>query len=166
MSPREVILYSRSCNNPAELVLLEQRFPDTLRSLMVFTTTFEIDYRVTFVEAKTADIAQNVLVSNIVPDSSLARYMRHARIAKFVQRKRLSFEYYASTAASTFGVTHLDDKRLALCSDSDAVLLFKAASVSVLNQARPKGYFPCRPFYFAADRLAQALHALLIDIPD
>lgn len=40
---RDVFLYGRFCNNLAELVLPDQGFIDTLRSLMLFAATFEMD---------------------------------------------------------------------------------------------------------------------------
>lgn len=104
-------------------MLPDQFFVDTLVSLMVFATTFENDYLVPFVEAKMTEIAQDLPVSNFIPAVSLASYMRHVRIAKFVLRKSLSFHHVESTAASTFAATHLDNKLLASCLDSDAVLL-------------------------------------------
>lgn len=60
-------------------------------------------------------------------------------------------------------MTHLDDKRFASSSDSDALLPLKAASAYQLNAPRPKDCFPCRPFYSEADRLAKGLPSLFND---
>lgn len=61
---------------------------------------------------------------------------RYKVVTKFVLRKPVSIEYFENSAASTFGATHLDDKTLAHCLDSDAVWLFKAMTAYLQNPAR------------------------------
>lgn len=80
-----------------------------------------MNYGAPFVEARGTNTALELFVSNLVPGASPVSYTRHVRMTKLVLRKPLSFEYFESTAASTIGMTHLDDIRLAFCSDSDAV---------------------------------------------
>lgn len=167
MSSRKSFLYSRSCNIVAELVLPDQRFQHTLRSLMVFASTFEMDYVILFDEAKTTAIAQELLLSNLVPGPSLASYMRQICITKFVLRMALLFEYPENSAAPKFAVTNLEDKRLSSCSissTSDSVVLLNAESMYLLNPASRNGHFPCRPIYYVADKFGNALHALFNDI--
>lgn len=53
------------------------------------------------------------------------------------------------------------ERRLASFSDSDSVSLLKPASAYLHNQAGPKRNFSCGPFYFAADRFFNAVHAFL-----
>lgn len=64
----------------------------------------------------------------------------------------------------TFGLIHLDDKRLASCLDIDALLPVKVPSAYPPNRARSNESFSCRPFYYKADRLVKALRACLNDI--
>lgn len=144
-------------------MLPDHHFLDTLRSLIVFATTFKMDYGAPFVEAKMTDIAQNVFVSNFVP-GDLATYIRNVLITKFVLPKPSSLAQFENAAASTLKVTHLDDKCIASCLDTNAVLLMKAASAYLLSPARPKGSLLCSPFYSVADRQVKALHALFHDI--
>lgn len=127
---------------------------------MAFAAGFKMDYGVVFFVSKRTETTQDAHVSNFVPGASFASYRRHVRITKSVLRKPLSLEYFENTAASTIGVIHVDDKSLPTCSDSDAVLVLEAASAYLLNPARSKGNFLCRPFYSAAKRLVKALHAL------
>lgn len=62
MALRDVIFDCRFYNNLAELVLPDQRFLDTLRSLMVLGILAETDYGVHFVKAGMMVIAQDVLL--------------------------------------------------------------------------------------------------------
>lgn len=90
--------------------------------MVVFATMLEMNYGVYFVEAKTTNLAQDLLFTNFVPGASLSCYMRHVCTTKFDLRKLFLFEHSENTAASTFGVTHPDDECLASCSESDTVL--------------------------------------------
>lgn len=105
---REVILYSRLCNNLAELILLDHRFSETLRSPIVCATTLKIDCGVSFADAKMTNISQDLLVSKFFFGffgASFASCMRHARMKKFALRNSMSFKYFEKSVACMFGVT-------------------------------------------------------------
>lgn len=126
---------------------------------MVHGTSSEMDYGAPFIHARMTDIAQNLLVSNIVSGASVASCTQHIRITKFGLRNQMSVEYFQRSAASTFGFTHLDERTLASCSDSEAVHLMKAVSPYLLITAKLKGDFPCCSFCCAAYSYVQMWHA-------
>lgn len=94
-----------------------------------------LDYETFFVDARTTDIAQDLLVSKFIRTASFAGCMRHVGATKFVLRNSMLLEYFKRSVASTFEVTYFHDKVLAFCSGSDAVLPFKAASAYFSNPA-------------------------------
>lgn len=87
-----------------------------------------MEYGTSFADARTTDIAQDLIVSNLIRGASLASCIRLVRVTKFFLLNSMSLECFESSTAFTFAVTHLYDKVLASCSDSDVVLLLKAAS--------------------------------------
>lgn len=84
-------------------------------SLTAFVTTLQMDFGTSFVEAKTTHIEKDLLLSHFFYGASLASYMRHVRVPKFVLRNSMSFEYFESSATFMFRVTHLDDMAFASC---------------------------------------------------
>lgn len=62
ISPTEIVLYGRSCDSLSALVLLDQRFLYTLRSLMACAYTFKTNYGTSFVDASTTDIGRNLIL--------------------------------------------------------------------------------------------------------
>lgn len=113
---------------------------------MAFVATFEVDYGTSFGVARTTDIAQDFLLSNLICGASFASCMRHVHLTKFFLRNPLLFEYFESSAASTLGATHLDNRLLSSCLDYDVALLLKETSAYLSNLARPKSEFSCRLF--------------------
>lgn len=85
-------------------------------------------YRTSFVDVETTVIAQDLLESNFIRGHIFASCMRHVRVRKFFMSKSTSSEYFKSSAASAFGLTHLIDKVEAFYSDSDVFLLLDVAS--------------------------------------
>lgn len=164
MSAREIVLYSRSCNILSGLVLSDTSFIDNLRTLLTFAKTFEMDYGVRFVDARTKDIADDLKAANFLSGASHSSCMRHVRVAKFMVRCPTCLQYVEKCLPETFGITHFDDWRLRSSIDADAVLLIQAAESYLLNPARPKGEFPVRPFYAAAKRYLNALHTVYAEV--
>lgn len=82
------------------------------------------------------DNVQDSVVPKFIHRASFVSCMRHVRVTKFVLLNPMSCEYFGSSAEPTFGVTLLNDKVLASCSDSDAVLLLKVTSAYLSNTGR------------------------------
>lgn len=137
---------------PCQARTADQRFLDMLRSLMAFVVLPEMDYGTSFADARTTETAQDLLVSNFLRGANLASRTRLVRVTKFVIRNPMAIECFASSAVSAFEVIHLDEKVLEFISDSDVVLLLKAAPSFLSDPASRKGKLPCRIFYSALYR--------------
>lgn len=87
--------------------------------------------------------------------------MRHVCVSKLVLRNPGVFEYFDSSAACTFGATHLSNKKLAFCPDSSDVLLFQVAPAHLSCPARPKSELLSQSFYYADYKYIQPLCELV-----
>lgn len=74
---------------------------------MASATRIDMDYCTSFADAKTTNIAQHLLMSYIMRRAGLVSCMRHVCVTEFDLHNAVRLEYYDSSAASTFGVTHV-----------------------------------------------------------
>lgn len=167
MPAREIILYGRSFNTLPSLILSDTFILDRIHKLLTVAETFEMDYGVSVLDARTRIIANDLRGSNFLSSTGHATCTRHVCVAKFVFRcpSARSFVENSSThVAGMFSLTRLRNSTLLTTRESEAVPLLETAERYLGNQFRLKGDFSTRAFYAALKRYIPALSGLYSNV--
>lgn len=139
---------------------------DTLKIILTFARSFEIQYRVSILEASNGNIFEGLQASNLLQGASEMWCLRHFGIAKFLLCCSSAFWYIEEEVPDIFGVTHVQDGLLLTASFEDAVLLLVGARRYVANPNMLKGGLTARAFNKEALQCARLLHVLYSSIMD
>lgn len=137
------------------MVWNDTMFVDIVRSVVSYARTFEDEHNIAFFNARTSDIAQEMITSEFLSSESLSMYLQYARVGKLMMRlkelpaivEKLSAE---KEPRFRFAVTLLDDFRVNGQTSEVVLLLIHAAHQNMNN---PNKDALCRSTVFYNARL-------------
>lgn len=164
MTPREIVIYSRSRNTLPGLVLSNPKFLNVSKTMLTSAEPLEVEYCFPIIDAKTDDIAVDLRGTNFLLGASSASCKRHIGIIETILQWHEAVEFVWDDAPDVICTTHLDDKKLAISRDADTLLLLPAGPHYLSNTDRQKRTFPVHVFHKAEAQYVSALGVLFWDV--
>ena len=122
LTQHEILKHGQLLNTATSHSLPCTTFLDILRTVISYANSFEAEYHVPFVEARTRDIQDDLVAANFIPRASVSTYRRYIHVAKLCCRytwlpnlieslnNRVPLQGNTSTTRLT--VSHLADNTL------------------------------------------------------
>ena len=159
----EVLMLSSSENNVSVLVLETTSVVDILKTIDSYATVFNKSYNLSFVEAKTSLIFQDMKATNFLgtmSDTTIKRYIRWSKaIMPYTRVKEFLYSSECTFANQTRGklnnITYINEYELFNSNEEEMFFMLKCAEAFFSSSKGKKFY--AKPFYlmckFNMDRL-------------
>lgn len=161
LSTHEKLKISRLSNNKAGMSRQDTAMTDILKSVMVYAKTWESSYEVSFVDATTADIYQDMKPSKWFGDKSPETYKKYIRVGKLIvgfDKALSTLEELGESDGTVLGMVHLDDATLITSPKLFVPYLLRAADNFV--RQRERAVWNARAFYKNARDVLDTLHGI------
>lgn len=128
----EPIKLSRTTNMATAILFMEHSFLFVMNAVMKYTAKFELQYRVSFTEAGTRDIVDDMLPSQYLPKQACPLYIRYVKFDRLVTNNaevlpRLKLLIESQFIAKELEVTHFNSEVVYASRASFVVLLIEVA---------------------------------------
>lgn len=116
LTAHKLFFCSRKKNRPTALVLTDESFTCTIRRVLSYTYTFQLEYDLNFTNLKNMTFAAELLSSELFSRAYHATYRRIVRFAKFFQLHSEAFVSVTWESSTSRKFTHVVDtgSRMAL----------------------------------------------------
>lgn len=113
-----------------------------MQRLLSYAQAFEEAHCARFVDVRTLDIVENMIISEFLAANLRASYVRYVTVSKMMMHPGVVVPLLvklggSALAAKTLGIVHLGDRVLYISHEDDALLIIQTAEVFVKNDYRP-----------------------------